>query len=80
MKKLYRNAYWILPCASVLKDFGAVLVVLSNEPGITEINVYHFRLAQLPGSILFGGSPATIVFNACLAALVGLVVRQLAKP
>ncbi len=75
--KYFKHAYVWIPCAMLLKDFIATMVVLSNEPGITAANVRHYHLALMPGGFLFGGTGMTWLFNLLVAATVGFVLSRI---
>jgi len=73
------NAKWlplIFPALVFLWDFAALQWVFAHEPGITSRVVYYFDVALLPGTLLFSPMPA-ILFNCCLAFLMGLALRPL---
>ena len=79
MKNLTRHAYIFFPTVMVLKDIVATVVMLSNEPGISALNAYHYHLALAPGGLLFGGAGWAWLFNICVSAAIGLLVSTRAK-
>jgi hypothetical protein len=79
MKDLFRDAYIWFPCFMILKDIAATVVVLSNEPGISEPNARHYHIALLPGGLLFGGAGWAWLFNLCVAVVMGSVVSRRSK-
>jgi hypothetical protein len=79
--RLAKYAKWLpllLPSCVFVWDFAALQWVFAHEPGITARVVYYFDLALLPGTLLFSPMPA-MLFNCCLACLVGLVIWLLLR-
>jgi hypothetical protein len=75
--KIISDAYISLPCLVLLKDIVATVIVLSNEPGISAVNVRHYHFALMPGGLLFGGAGMAWIFNLICAAMVGLLISCL---
>jgi hypothetical protein len=67
------------PLVVLLRDIAAAIGLLSREPGLSDRDVFIYKLAILPGS-LWVGSSAALMINLTLAVLLGfvsyLVVRK----
>jgi hypothetical protein len=76
MARFKDRAKWLpqlLPGCVFLWDFAALQRVFAHEPGITARVVFYFDVALLPETLLFSPMPA-MLFNCCLASLIGVIV------
>ncbi|MGA8678124.1 MAG: hypothetical protein WB621_23150 [Candidatus Acidiferrales bacterium] len=62
----------LIPAGFLLKDSLATIVVLSNEPGVTAANVFHYSLGLLPGS-LFVSNGRAMLANAGIGFVLGWI-------
>lgn len=59
------------PLLLFVKDLIAINAVLATEPGITARTKLYFAYSQLPGVLLSDDLNGIMLFNYCLAFLVG---------
>ena len=67
---------WLPIIVFLLKDISATIILLSNEPGITEQNVRHYAYALLPGSLFVVNGSAPLV-NLMFGTVSGVILYLL---
>lgn len=73
MKTWQRLLPLLIPAGFLAKDSLATIVVLSNEPGVTAANVFHYSVALLPGS-LFVPNGYAVLANAGIGFVLGWIL------
>ena len=68
----------LIPLAFLVKDFIAIQLFLSQEPGITERVAFYFAIASLPAT-LFVTTAYAMAVNLFIGATMSVIVYVAAK-